>query len=400
MKTLTSRKRPVIQVFAALVIGAMAITAHASNDPVRLGLLAPMTGTNAVQGQDMDRGVRLAIERINAGYDIPLKNGKTRRVGPGLLDREVRLYTEDTSARPSQGVDAVRRLINAVNVDAVLGTYSSGVTVPTGNYANENKVVMMGTVTTSPQLREIGPYFFSGMGLDHIAASALAEFAAKDSGATRFGSLTMNNPFGVGVEIQSCKALEENHGARCVTKVRYEDGQSDYRTVLRRAVGSDAEAAFFTAFGTDARLLLRQAHERGIKPPKGWYASYMSMWANEMQESPEAAEGIKGFVVGVGGDFYETEYAEAYREAYGEDPTTAFGGYSYDGTMLLALAIEEAGSTDADTLRKAIPKVASEYKGITGDKDMDEDGMQLNENYQWKIYTGGRLKDYPHPDES
>lgn len=398
MKTFTSSRKPVIRAFAALMFGSMIFAAHASDDPVRLGLLAPMTGTNAVQGQDMDRGVRLAIERINAGYDVPLKNGETRRVGPGLLDREVRLHTEDTSARPSQGVDAVRRLINAVEVDAVLGTYSSGVTVPTGNYANESKVVMMGTVTTSPQLREIGPYFFSGMGLDHIAASALAEFAAKDSGATRFGSLTMNNPFGVGVEIQSCKALEENHGARCVNQVRYEDGQSDYRTVLRRAVGSDAESAFFTAFGTDARLLLQQAHERGIEPPKGWYASYMSMWANEMRESPEAAEGINGFVVGVGGDFYENEYAAAYRNEHGEDPTTAFGGYSYDGAMLMALAIQEAGSTDADALRKAIPKVAAEYRGITGDKDMDENGMQLDENYQWKVFTNGRLEDYPYPE--
>lgn len=397
MKTVTRNTRSGFRLLAVLMLGALAVPVAAAEDPIRLGLLAPMTGTNAVQGQDMNRGVRLAIQRINAGYDVPLDNGETRRIGPGLLGREVKLHTEDTSARPAQGVDAIRRLINAVEVDAVLGTYSSGVTVPTGKYANENKVVMMGTVTTSPQLREIGPYFFSGMGLDHIAATALAEFAVKDSSATRFGSLTMNNPFGVGVEIQSCKALEEKLNARCVAKVRYEDGQSDYRTVLRRAVGSNAETAFFTAFGTDARLLLQQAHERGIKPAKGWYASYMSMWSNEMKQSPEAAEGIKGFVVGVGGDLYRDEYAKAYMDAYGEEPTTAFGGYSYDGAMLLALAIEEAGTTDADSLRKAIPKVAAEYKGITGDKDMDADGMQLDENYQWKVYRSGRLEDYPYP---
>lgn len=400
MKITASGKMSSFRVLLALVAAAIAGTAYASEDPIRLGLLAPMTGTNAVQGQDIDRGVRLAIERINEGYDVPLRNGGKRTIGPGLLGRNVRLHTEDTGARPSQGVDAVRRLINAVEVDAVLGTYSSGVTVPTGEYANENKVIMMGTVTTSPQLREIGPYFFTVIGLDHLAASSLAEFAAKDSGTTRFGSLTMNNPFGVGVEIQSCKALEENWNARCASNVRYEGGKSDYRSELQRTVGSDAEAAFFTAFGTDARLLLRQAHRRDIKPSKGWYASYMSMWSNEMRESPEAAEGIKGFVVGVSGDFYDSEYAAAYRESYGEDPTTAFGGYSYDGAMVLALAIQEAGTTDAEALRDAIPKVAAQYRGITGDKDMDADGMQLDENYQWKIFTDGRLQDYPHPDES
>ena len=383
----------------AVILGVFGLgSVKADDHPVGFGLLAPMTGTNAVQGRDMDRGARLAVQRINEGYEVTLNDGNTRTIGPGLLDRPLRVSTEDSGARPSEGMDAIRRLISAVGVDAVLGTYSSGVTVPTGQYANENGVVMMGTVTTSPQLREIGPYFFSGMGLDHIAAAALAEFAVKDSGATRFGSLTMNNPFGVGMEIQACKALEEDFGGSCVNKVRYEDGRSDYRSELRRAVGSDAEAVFYTAFGTDSRQILRQAMERGIEPPKGWYASYMSMWSNELAELPEAAEGIKGFDVGVGGEFYDENYAAGYEETYGESPRTAFGGYTYDGVMLVALAIQKAGTTDSDAVRDAIPEVAAEYRGVTGDKTMDEDGMQVDESYAWKIFTDGEMQDYPYPD--
>jgi len=392
------RNRTILSCVAGAGMMALGAAGVHAQDAVKFGMLAPMTGTNAVQGQDMVRGLKLAIERVNNGYEVPMKGGERRKLGPGLLGKQVETLIEDTGARPAEGMDAVRQLINVERVGVVLGTYSSGVSVPTGQYANENEKIMMAVVTTSPQLREIGPYFFDAMGLDNIAAQALARFAVKDSGVTRFGSLVMNNPFGVGVEVQSCKALEEEFDGECVSTVRYEEGKSDYRAELRQVLAPKPKAAFYTAFGADSKLILRQAHEAGLKPPKGWYASYMSMWSNEVKDIAKVAEGIKGFVVGVSGDFYDNEYADAYRARHDEDPTTSFGAYTYDGAMILALAIDEAGTTDSDALRQAIPEVAARYKGITGDKTMDEHGMQVREDYEWKIYTNGQLEDYPYPE--
>jgi len=380
---------------AALLGLAAAAPAMGAEEGVVLGMIAPLTGTNAVQGQDMERGMRLALERVNAGYEVPMEGGDTRKLGPGVLGNPVQIVVENTESRPASAMDAVRKLVNVDKVPAVIGEYSSGVSVPTGQFTNENKVVQISVASTSPKLRDIGPYMFNAIGLDNVGGRHLACFAVNDSGAKRFASIVPNNPFGIGIEISTCKTVEEEFGGECVSKVRYELGKPDYRAEVRRLFTAEPEAAFYTAYGTESRLILRQAFEQGLEPPKGWYADYMTMWSNELKEIPEAAEGIKGWVVGVSGDFFQKEYARAYERAYGEAPTTAFGAYAYDATMLLLLAIDEAGTATSDAIREALPKAAQSYLGVTGDKRMDEDGMQVTESYQTRVYTKGELVSYP-----
>jgi len=379
--------------FVTALLATSGMSAAAAQE-VTIGVISPLTGTNAVAGQDIERGVRLALDRINQGYEVPLKDGATRPIGPGLLGEEVKVIVEDTESRAKAAMDAVRKLVNVDNVPAVIGEYSSGVSVPTGQFTNDNGVVQITPASTSPQLREIGPYFFSAIGLDNVGGAELARMAVEDSGAKRFASIVPNNPFGIGMEISACRTLEEELGGECVAKVRYDLEKTDYRSEINRLFEQNPEAAFYTAYGTESRLIFRQAYEMGKEPPKGWYADYMTMWSNELKEIPEAAEGVKGWVVGVSSAFYDEQYGEPYEEAYGEPPTTAFGPYAYDIMMLLALAIDESGSAEPDDIRDALFEVAKTYQGVTGDKTFDEDGMQVTENYQYRIYTGGELEPY------
>lgn len=379
---------------AALFICFTSLPAYSAEDNfVKFGVLAPLTGVNAIQGADMVKGFKFAIERINEGYDVSMKGAKRITIGPGLLGHAVTYEVQDTGGRPQSGLAAARKLIFQSNVTALLGTYSSGVTVPVGQLANEKEVVMFDCCTTSPQLRKIGPYFFDAMALDTIAGQAIGKFAYKDSGATRFASISMNNPFGVGIQIQSCEAISDL-GSQCVTVVKYRGGKANYKADLRRLMTRDPGAVLFTAFGQDARLILSQAYELGIDVSNNWYAPYMTMWSNEVAQHPKVAEGIKGFVVGASGRFFRSEFGTPFEKRFGHSPKTAFSAYLYDATMLTALAIQKAGSTDPDAIRKAIPAVTSEYRGVTGDKTVDSDGMQISADYQWKIFYNGSLQDY------
>lgn len=369
--------------------------AAAEKGQVKIGMITPLTGTNAQSGQDMERGVRLAVDRINQGYKVPLKGGGVQQIGPGLLGNPIKLIVENTESRPKAAMDAARKLVNVDKVPVILGEYSSGVSVPTGQFTNANKVIQVPIGSTSPKLRDIGPYMFNAIGLDNLMGKELTRFAVEDSGAKTFGSIVPNNPFGVGIEINSCEALTEEFGGECVSKVRYKMKQSDYRAEIRAIFAPKPEAVFYTAYGTEARLILRQAYEQGKTPPKGWYADYITMWTNEVSEMPEIAEGIKGLMPGVSGEFYQQEYAVPYEEKYGRPPSTSFGPYGYDAAMLVALAIEKAGSADVEAIRKAMIPVSKTYLGATGDKTFDEHGMQASETYMKKIYTDGQLKDYP-----
>lgn len=366
-----------------------------AKDEVKIGMISPLTGTNAQVGQDMERGVRLAIDRINAGYKVPLKDGSFIEIGPGLMGKQVKLIVENTESRPKAAMDAVRKLINVDDVPAVLGEFSSGVSVPTGQLTNSNQVVQISIGSTSPKVRDIGPFMFNSIGLDDLMGKKLTYFAVEDTGAKTFGSIAPNNPFGVGIEINSCKTLEEEFNGECVSKVRYKMKQSDYRAEIRSLFAPKPEAIFYTAYGTEARLILRQAYEQGKTPPKGWYADYITMWTNEVSEMPEIADGIKGLMPGASGEFYQKQYAKPYKQKYDRPPSTSFGAYGYDAAMLVALAIHKAGSDDAKAIQEAMLPVSETYDGVTGNKTFDENGMQATESYMRKIYIDGELKDYP-----
>jgi branched-chain amino acid transport system substrate-binding protein len=379
--------------FTALALAMFLCSGPAlAGKSLEFGMITSLTGTNANLGQDMERGARLALKRINRGYDIPWQGG-TKTIGPGILDSELAMIVENTESRPQSAMDGVRKLVNVDKVPVIIGEFSSGITVPTGQFTNENKVVQISVGATSPKLRDIGPYFFNAIGLDDLAGRAVAEFALEDSGAKSFGSIVPNNPFGVGVEINTCKTVGQA-GAECSSTVRYKLKQSDYRAEVSAVFKTRPEAVFYTAYGTEARLIFRQAFEQGKVPPKGWYAPYMTMWTNEVAEMPQIAEGVKGIMVGVSGDFYTSEYAAPYEQEFGLKPTTAFGAYAYDAAMLAALAIDEAGTAETDAVSKALHKVSRHYTGVTGDKAFDADGMQIKESYQRKIYQEGQLVDY------
>jgi branched-chain amino acid transport system substrate-binding protein len=379
--------------FTALALAMFLCSGPAlAGKSLEFGMITSLTGTNANLGQDMERGARLALKRINKGYEIPWQGG-TKTIGPGILESELAMIVENTESRPQSAMDGVRKLVNVDKVPVVIGEFSSGITVPTGQFTNENKVVQISVGATSPKLRDIGPYFFNAIGLDDLAGRAVAEFALEDSGAETFGSIVPNNPFGVGVEINTCKTVGQA-GAECSSTVRYKLKQSDYRAEVSAVFKTRPEAVFYTAYGTEARLIFRQAFEQGKVPSKGWYAPYMTMWTNEVAEMPQIAEGVKGIMVGVSGDFYTSEYATPYEREFGLKPTTAFGAYAYDAAMLAALAIDEAGTTEPEAVSKALHKVSRHYTGVTGDKAFDADGMQIKESYQRKIYTEGQLVDY------
>lgn len=378
----------------ALVAFAMALSApSAEADPVKFGMFTPLTGASSVVGLDMQRGAELAVRRVNAGYDVPQKEGDPVKIGPGLLGESLELIVEDDESRPASAMDAVRKLVETDHVAVVIGEYSSGRTLPTGQYTNENRVIQISTGANSPTLRDIGPYFFSAIGLATAQGPVLVKLAQDLIGAKKIATLFPNNPYGVGVEIATCEAAPD-FGAECVATVRYEEQKTDYRPELRQLTAPAPDAVIFFAYGADAALIMRQAYELGLDAGNKWIGTEVSNWEADVADAPQVAEGIRGIEHDVGGDFYSSEYVAAYQEAFGEAPLSAFGAFAYDATMLAALAVNKAGSTDTDALRAALIEVSKNYKGFTGDLTLDDDGMRLSQDYGTFIFTDGKLQPF------
>ena len=361
---------------AGLLIVGMSVSSEAA-EPVVIGSISPLTGTNAVQGLDMKRGEQVALEEINSAG--------------GINGRPLKIIWEDTESSAKGGMDAVHKLVEINKVPLIVGAYSSGISLPTGQWTNSKKVIQIAEASTSPKLREIGPYFFNIIGLDEVMGTMLAVFAL-ESGANTFASITVNNPFGIGIEIWTKKTVDKA-GKKWLEAVRYDEKKTDYRAEIERLFAKKPEVVFFTAYGTESKLILKQAYEMGLKPSKGWYADYPTMWSNEV--IPVSAEGIRGLECGATGGARLEEYQAAYQKRYGKEAKqTAFGAYAYDATWVAALALSMAGTTDTDKIATALHIVSKVYSGVTGDKSFDKDGMQVTDYYQRMVYRGGKLMPY------
>ncbi len=380
--------------FAAAGAVAALLGVSEAGAQVKIGQITPLTGASSVVGLDMQRGTELAIERVNAGYKVPQKSGDPVTLGPGLLGAPVTLIVEDDESRPAAAMDAVRKLVNVDKVPVVIGEYSSGRTLPTGQFTNENKVIQISTGANSPTLRDIGPYFHSAIGLATAQGPVMVELAQKLTGAKKIATLLPNNPYGVGVEIATCEAAAAA-GGECVAKIRYEEQKTDYRPELRQLAAPNPDVVIFFAYGADAALILRQAYELGLDAANKWMGTEVTSWSSDVLEAPQIAEGIRGIEHDVSGDFYESEYASAYKAKYGEAPTTAFGAFAYDAAMLTALAIADANNgTDTDAISASLKKVSKNYKGLTGDLTLDDQGIRIKQDYGYFIFKDGKLQPF------
>ncbi len=358
---------------ALVIVGANSQAAE-EKEPIKFGSLVMLTGFLATPGLDMQRGEQIAVEEINAAG--------------GVLGRKLELIYEDTESASEKAVEAVRKLIDIDKVKIVVGTYSSWSGLATGAITNKRHIIQMAVAPTSPQMRKVGPYFFNMSATDDILAPKLARGAFKVTGTKRWGSIIQNDPFGIGIEVHTCKTVEEL-GGECLVKVRFEHGEKDFRPELQRLFAAKPEAVFFTSQGEDAKLLLKQIYELGLKPPKGFWADYMTMWSSDA--IPETAEGIRGWIAGAQAT---TDYVTKYREKYGEEPLTVWGAYAYDAVWTVSMAVNYAQTTDPEILKDVLPLIARRYNGVTGDKTFDKDGIQSDEDIRWMIYHDGKLVPY------
>lgn len=368
----------IITILLGFLIGVGPLTAE--EKPIYIGILAPITGTQAVMSEDLITGSRLAQEEINAAG--------------GVLGRRLELIIEDTETRPAPGMDAARKLVGVDRVPVISGGFSSGVALPIAKYLQEGGIVGVFQPPTSPLFREVGSYIFLTNVLDNYKGKVIAEFAAEDSGKKKFGLMFPNNAFGIMLMKETIKNLERLE-AEIVSEVVYELNKVDYKAELQRLFAKDPEVVIGTWYAKEGLVTVKQAYEMGLlnvdKVP--WYCPEItSSFAAAMEEIPEVLEGIKGLNPLAPGSLF----MEKFKKKMGREPITAYAAMNYDALIMIAMAINFANSVDPTAIRDALPKIDDWYRGQStgGDKRFDKDGMQGFGSYEKLIVKSGKNVPY------
>lgn len=363
-----------------ILLGCLAGASSMTEEPIYIGLLCPITGTLAVQAEDLLAGAQMAVDETNAAG--------------GVLGRPLELIVEDTATRPAAGMDAARKLVEVDKVTILTGGASSGVSLPIAEYCQEQGILYLLAVPTSPLFRDVGPFCMSVTIMDTFKGKAIAEFAVEDSGKTKFALMFMNNAFGQALKEVTIDWLGKL-GAEIVAEVNYELNKVDYKAELQRLFANDPEAVIGTWYAREGLATFKQAYEMGLldvgKVP--WYVPEVTTsFAEAIQSIPDALEGIKGL------DPLEPQelFKEKFVARMGREPIIAYAAQYYDAVRMIAMAINFAQTTDPAAVRDTLFVIDDWYRGVSygGDKRFDEAGMQDHADFRKVIIQNGALVHY------
>jgi branched-chain amino acid transport system substrate-binding protein len=387
-------------VLKALGAGGVAATTTGvlQGQTYRIGSAVSNSGDLAVYGQRHQRGMNLALERVNA---VGLRDGA-----------ELRVSLEDTASAPQTGVSAAQKLVNQEGVPLLIGAVSSGVTVAIARSVSiPNEVVQVSPHSTSPQITALddGGYVLRTAPSDAFQGAAMAQLAL-DRGIESASVILVNNDYGRGFT-DVLQSRFEDAGGTITNTVPYNSGKSSYRPQLNQATEGDPDAIMFVAYPESFTTMARQAFEMGLKD-RYRYVGAESTLAEPIRENVPA-RALDGMIGTTPSAPTETDawqsFVSAFRENYDTEPSV-WAAYSYDATMLSALAIEAADEFDSAALRESIYPVSRpegetvssfeaakqalqnggqiDYSGVSGSIDLNEAG-DVPGTYQWWRFEEG-----------
>ena len=329
--------------------------AQADGEVIKIGALAPLSAPGTVVGGEaMVDAMRIAEEEINA-------NG-------GLLGRSVELVVEDTEGLPERGTAVMEKLINQDRVVAVGGGYHSSVGVAAKEVAHDNGIPVVfaetwnDTITSSmyPEIFRIAPLN------SEVTAVDLNWLTSLPYTIEKVVILTENTDYGIPAAEETAAGLAAA-GIESVT-FQTDIGTQDFSSIIDRIRAEEPDFIMVLNTGEAGFNFQQQAAEQGIGPQD------VPMLCNQDGLESNAywtnvPDGNLCFLrrVGLPVELYNdvaNSFVERYVARTGKTTAESYALEAYDSIMIIAQAIEEAGSTDPAAIIEALENI--EYVGALG----------------------------------
>jgi branched-chain amino acid transport system substrate-binding protein len=326
-----TRRELIATPFAAALVSALPARALAqAGEPFRIGALNPVTGAGSPYGPGMQRAILMAVEEVNAAG--------------GAGGRKLEAFAEDTQTKPDAAVLAAKKLIDVNKVQAILGTWSSGVSLAVMPLTDEANIIEMnvsGAPAISVQDKKDLVWRFQATN-DRFGA-AFAEIATK-RGYKRPATMAFNNASGIG-NTEGFRKAWEKRGGKVVSSVVYEPNRPSYRSELQKVLAEKPDVIVTGSYLPDTTIIVREWFQSGDRNAwiiPGWAANPDLVKAL----GAEACEGIISVdTVSAENSAAFKHFDAMYTKAMGKSATTnVYAPMAYDMLITLALAMEAAGS--------------------------------------------------------
>jgi branched-chain amino acid transport system substrate-binding protein len=340
---------------------------------VKLGVIAPLSGSLSALGQGIKNSVDLAIKQANESKKI--KGWK------------IELAAEDDTAKADVGAQVATKLSSDDAVAGVVGTLNSSVALQVQPILDREHIVMVSPANTGIELtqgtdaankkRQFESYFRVAT-TDAIQGPFAANYASKDLNAKNVVTIHDKKTYGQGLVAEFSKQIVKN-GGKVVAAETINPGDQDFSAVLDKIKPLNPDLIYYGGEYPEASLIARQAKDKGIDAPlMGGDGIFDKTY---IETAKDAAEGDLCTSVGAPTDDLDSakEFVDAYDKAGYADPYSAYGAYAYDAANVIidAMAKVLSGKTAlTPELRQQIVAAVqyTNLEGVTGKVAFDEFG--------------------------
>lgn len=362
-----------------------------SNDPLRIGLIGPLTGPSADFGVPMINGAKLAIDEINAAG--------------GYLGRPMELVIKDDAGEPDVGLQRSKELVKDGLV-ATIGFCNTGVALKSLEVFQTAKLPLIVPCATGTPITAMYPapesYIFRTAARDAIQAPFVVnDIVAR--GWTRVAMFADKTGYGEAGLQDALKALAAKN-IKPVYVARFALGVKDLQSELKAAQAAGANVIFSFTVGQENAVIAigRQA--------LGWKVTQVGAWPLSfpyfIDGAKDAAEGAlmaQTFIAEPSNErrsAFLSAYARKYKTKKVTVPMAAV--QAYDTVYLLSYAILAIrnGDLSGPSVKAALENMPRIYYGVAAthehpfSKD-DKDAITSNMLVMGMVKNGAVTFAYP-----
>ncbi len=379
---------------AGLAAGALPSRLLAQGEPLRLGVLTPLTGAGAFDGPRMLKAIRSVVDEVNAGG--------------GLLGRRIELQVEDDQTNPDAAVRAARKLIDIDKIPVIMGTWASAVTTAVAPLCWESKTFLT-TVSGADSITRLPHqgYILRTQPNNHLQAGKHAEYLLS-LGKKRVFVMSIQAPFAQPTQDRVAEVLKAN-GAEMVGALIYEKDKPTYRTEIDQAMRTKPDVMYLNGYAPDVTIVVRDLFRAGYDGLR--FTQSYAMTSKVLEGlPPEVTEGIQ--TVQPSADINSPAFALATKRL-GNEPDS-YEAQATDWISVVVLGIAKAGQATGEGIRNVSRRITQgsgekvfsaadglrlikegkeiNYEGVSGPCDFNDIGDILDCKFRYQQVEKGQLK--------
>ncbi|MDO8956262.1 MAG: ABC transporter substrate-binding protein [Deltaproteobacteria bacterium] len=352
-------------VFPIILLLLVTLPVTVSAADVKIGVIYPMSGPTAQAGVDDKHAIELALDIINTDKYKHLNLPLSKTVGlPNLKGAKMSVTIADHQGKPDLGLSEAERLITQEKAAALFGCYHSSVTETASMVAERMKVPFFNAESSSPRLTRRGfKWFFRSSPHDETFSEGMfqsLEDLEKKRGIKFKTIAVMYEDTLFGKDSSRIeKELAAKAGYKVVADIAYRSRATSLTPEVQRLKAANPDVLFPTSYASDAILLCKTSKDLDYNAPA-------IMAQNAGHTDPSFVEAMGKDIDGI---CSRTEFSldlvkhkpmlaeinDLFKKRSGRD----FSGTSarcFVGFLVLADAINRAGSTAPEAIREALVK--------------------------------------------